>query len=76
MQTLTIRADENALNEIKALIKDKSLKVKFDYPTKSLDEIRAEVRNTIEQIKKGTMKLYTQDEYNQEMDNFFKRLEV
>ena len=41
----------------------------------TFDEIKAEVKDTIEQIENGTMELYNQNEYKLLMDDLLKRLE-
>ncbi|NLK67412.1 MAG: hypothetical protein GX282_08070 [Campylobacteraceae bacterium] len=61
MQTITIQGNQQEINKLINLIKDNKLNLDFE-TTRSLDDIRAEIEDTREQIKNGTMKLYTFDE--------------
>lgn len=80
MQTIIIqtKADKSIIKAIKTLIlaSDKDVIISDHYLSKNLDEIRAEVKDTIEQIKKGTMELYTFEESYQRTDELLKRLEA
>lgn len=58
MQTITLHADKNAIDKILEFISANNLNIKID----KQDKIKDEVLDTIEQIKKGTMKTYTFDE--------------
>ena len=76
MKTITIqtKADKSVIEAIKTLIlatdkeatiiSDENLETyNDDYKEhRSLDQIRAEVKDAIEQIEKGTMRLYTSKE--------------
>mgnify|MGYP001030042395 CR=1 FL=1 len=79
MQTITLQAEKSVIDEILEFIKDKNAKFIIekddDLPNVTFDEIKAEVKDTIEQIENGTMELYNQNEYKLLMDNLFKRLE-
>lgn len=82
MKTITIqtKADKSVIEAIKTLIlasdkdaifRGESFEAHDDgfKEHKSLDEIRAEVKDTIEQIEKGTMKLYTKQEIKDYTDS-------
>ncbi|MCZ6133666.1 hypothetical protein O6B42_07270 [Campylobacter ureolyticus] len=58
MQTITLHADKNAIDKILEFISANKLNIKID----KQDKIKDEVLDTIEQVKKGTMKTYTMDE--------------
>ncbi|WP_180753797.1 hypothetical protein [Campylobacter ureolyticus] len=79
MQTITLQAEKSVIDEILEFIKDKNAKFIIekddDLSNLAFDEIKAEVKDTIEQIENGTMELYNQNEYKLLMDNLFKRLE-
>lgn len=79
MQTITLQAEKSVIDEILEFIKDKNAKFIIekddDLPNVTFDEIKAEVKDTIEQIENGTMELCNQNEYKLLMDNLFKRLE-
>lgn len=66
MQTITLQAEKSVIDEILEFIKDKNAKfiIKKDDDLSNLtfDEIKAEVKDTIEQIENGTMKLHTMEE--------------
>ena len=66
MQTITLQAEKSVIDEILEFIKDKNAKFIIekddDLPNLTFDEIKAEVRDTIEQIENGTMELYTMEE--------------
>lgn len=66
MQTITLQAEKNVIDEILEFIKDKNAKFIIekddDLPNLTFDEIKAEVKDTIEQIENGTMELYTMEE--------------
>ena len=66
MQTITLQAEKSVIDEILEFIKDKNAKFIIekddDFSNLTFDEIKAEVKDTIEQIENGTMKLYTMEE--------------
>lgn len=66
MQTITLQAEKSVIDEILEFIKDKNAKFIIekddDLSNLTFDEIKAEVKDTIEQIENGTMKLYTMEE--------------
>ena len=66
MQTITLQAEKSVIDEILEFIKDKNAKFiiekDHDLPNLTFNEIKAEVKDTIEQIENGTMKLYTMEE--------------
>lgn len=66
MQTITLQAEKSVIDEILEFIKDKNAKfiIEKDDGLSNLtfDEIKAEVKDTIEQIENGTMELYTMEE--------------
>ncbi|WP_304339184.1 hypothetical protein [Campylobacter ureolyticus] len=66
MQTITLQAEKSVIDEILEFIKDKNAKFIIekddDLPNLTFNEIKAEVKDTIEQIENGTMKLYTMEE--------------
>lgn len=66
MQTITLQAEKSVIDEILEFIKDKNAKFIIekddDLPNLTFDEIKAEVKDTIEQIENGTMELYTMEE--------------
>lgn len=66
MQTITLQAEKSVIDEILEFIKDKNAKFIIekddDLPSLTFDEIKAEVKDTIEQIENGTMELYTMEE--------------
>lgn len=66
MQTITLQAEKSVIDEILEFIKDKNAKFVIekddDLPNLTFDEIKAEVKDTIEQIENGTMELYTMEE--------------
>ncbi|VYS77345.1 Uncharacterised protein [Campylobacter ureolyticus] len=79
MQTITLQAEKSVIDEILEFIKDKNAKFIIekddDLSNLTFDEIKAEVKDTIEQIENGTMELYNQNEYKLLMDDLLKRLE-
>lgn len=79
MQTITLQAEKSVIDEILEFIKDKNAKFIIekddDLLNLAFDEIKAEVKDTIEQIENGTMELYNQNEYKLLIDDLFKRLE-
>lgn len=79
MQTITLQAEKSVIDEILEFIKDKNAKFIIekddDLSNLTFDEIKAEVKDTLEQIENGTMELYNQNEYKLLMDDLFKRLE-
>ena len=79
MQTITLQAEKSVIDEILEFIKDKNAKFIIekddDLSNLTFDEIKAEVKDTIEQIENGTMELHNQNEYKLLMDDLFKRLE-
>ena len=79
MQTITLQAEKSVIDEILEFIKGKNAKFIIekddDLSNLTFDEIKAEVKDTIEQIENGTMELCNQNEYKLLMDNLFKRLE-
>ncbi|GKH60980.1 hypothetical protein CE91St25_13160 [Campylobacter ureolyticus] len=79
MQTITLQAEKSVIDEILEFIKDKNAKFIIekddDLSNLTFDEIKAEVKDTIEQIENGTMELYNQNEYKLLIDDLFKRLE-
>lgn len=81
MTTLTIKGDSEVINQILELIKEVKDKVTLSKSEakepilKSLDEVRTEVKDTLEQIENGTMELYTSKQYSLLMDDFFQGLE-
>ena len=58
MQTITLHADKNTIDKLLEFISANNLNIKID----KQDKIKDEVLDTIEQIKKATMKTYTFDE--------------
>ncbi|MCZ6172378.1 hypothetical protein [Campylobacter ureolyticus] len=66
MQTITLQAEKSVIDEILEFIKDKNAKFIIekddDLSNLTFDEIKAEVKDTIEQIENGTMELYTMEE--------------
>lgn len=66
MQTITLQAEKSVIDEILEFIKDKNAKFIIekddDLLNLAFDEIKAEVKDTIEQIENGTMELYTMEE--------------
>ena len=58
MQTITLRADKNTIDKLLEFISANNLNIKID----KQDKIKDEVLDTIEQVKKGTMKTYTMEE--------------
>lgn len=66
MQTITLQAEKSVIDEILEFIKDKNAKFIIekddDFSNLTFDEIKAEVKDTIEQIENGTMELYTMEE--------------
>lgn len=66
MQTITLQAEKSVIDEILEFIKDKNAKFIIEkddnLPNLTFNEIKAEVKDTIEQIENGTMKLYTMEE--------------
>ena len=66
MQTITLQAEKSVIDEILEFIKDKNAKFIIEkddnFSNLTFDEIKAEVKDTIEQIENGTMKLYTMEE--------------
>lgn len=66
MQTITLQAEKNVIDEILEFIKGKNAKFIIekddDFSNLTFDEIKAEVKDTIEQIENGTMELHTMEE--------------
>ncbi|MCZ6102979.1 hypothetical protein [Campylobacter ureolyticus] len=66
MQTITLQAEKSVIDEILEFIKDKNAKFIIEkddnFSNLTFDEIKAEVKDTIEQIENGTMELYTMEE--------------
>ena len=66
MQSITLQAEKSVIDEILEFIKDKNAKFIIekddDFSNLTFDEIKAEVKDTIEQIENGTMELYTMEE--------------
>lgn len=66
MQTITLQAEKSVIDEILEFIKDKNAKFIIekddDLSNLTFDEIKAEVKDTLEQIENGTMELYTMEE--------------
>lgn len=58
MQTITLHADKNTIDKLLEFISANNLNIKID----KQDKIKDEILDTIEQVKKGTMKTYTFDE--------------
>ncbi len=66
MQTITLQAEKSVIDEILEFIKDKNAKFIIEkddnFSNLTFDEIKAEVKDTIEQIENGTMELYRMEE--------------
>ena len=58
MQTITLHADKNTIDKLLDFISVNNLNIKID----KQDKIKDEVLDTIEQVKKGTMKTCSFDE--------------
>lgn len=72
MQTITLHADKNAIDKILEFISTNKLNIKID----KQDKIKDEVLDTIEQVKKGTMKTYSFDESLKRTDELLESLKA
>lgn len=72
MQTITLHADKNTIDKLLEFISANKLNIKID----KQDKIKDEVLDTIEQIKKGTMKTYTFDYSLKRTDELLKSLKT
>ncbi|MCZ6172693.1 hypothetical protein [Campylobacter ureolyticus] len=73
MQTIKkLHIDKNMVNELLEFINANNLNIKTD----KQDKIKDEVLDTIEQIKKGTMKTYIFDESLKRTDELLKSLKA
>ncbi|MCZ6159400.1 hypothetical protein [Campylobacter ureolyticus] len=72
MQTITLHADKNTIDKLLEFISANKLNIKID----KQDKIKDEVLDTIEQIKKGTMKTYTFDDSLKRTDELLKSLKT
>ncbi|MCZ6156440.1 hypothetical protein O6B72_06400 [Campylobacter ureolyticus] len=72
MQTITLRADKNTIDKLLEFVSANNLNIKID----KQDNIKDEVLDTIEQLKKGTMKTYTFDNSLKRTDELLKSLKT
>ncbi len=72
MQTITLHADKNTIDKLLDFISVNNLNIKID----KQDKIKDEVLDTIEQVKKGTMKTYSFDEIKTFTDELLESLKA
>ncbi|MDU7070936.1 hypothetical protein [Campylobacter ureolyticus] len=72
MQTITLHADKNTIDKLLDFISVNNLNIKID----KQDKIKDEVLDTIEQVKKGTMKTCSFDEIKTFTDELLESLKA
>lgn len=72
MQNMDLRTDKDTVNKLLEFINAYNLNSKID----KQDKIKDEVLDTIEQVKKGTMKTYTMEEIKTFTDELLESLKA
>ncbi|AGZ82494.1 hypothetical protein [Campylobacter fetus] len=76
MQSVTLKGNENFLNEALQVIKaladkqNEPLEIKSNQTENSLSELKADYKNRVDEVVNGTVKLYSIDELTKECEQW------
>ncbi|OCR87488.1 hypothetical protein [Campylobacter fetus] len=76
MQSVTLKGNENFLNEALQVIKaladkqNEPLEIKSNQTENSLSELKADYKNRVDEVINGTVKLYSIDELTKECEQW------
>ncbi|AVK81901.1 hypothetical protein [Campylobacter fetus] len=76
MQSITLKGNENFLNEALQVIKaladkqNEPLEIKSNQTENSLSELKADYKNRVDEVINGTVKLYSIDELTKECEQW------
>ncbi|AJB46211.1 hypothetical protein CR44_08415 [Campylobacter fetus subsp. testudinum] len=76
MQSVTLKGNENFLNEALQVIKaladkqNEPLEIKSNQTENSLSELKADYKNRVDEVVNGTVKLYSIEELTKECEQW------